>query len=90
MNPTLQRAAYALLLLMTFFTFGGALAIWLTLREGEHPGWPPDRPVEWAVFLGVTGAVVLLFLACLVVAALLPKRPAAGGPSAGKDAPPPA
>lgn len=73
MTPTIRKLANLLLGLMTVFSFGGALAIWLTIRGGGHDGWPPDRPIEWWVFLGVTGAVVVLFGACLVVALRLPR-----------------
>lgn len=73
--PTIRRIANVLLGLMTVFTVGGSLALWLTIRGGDREGWPPDRPIEWAVFLVVTGAVVLLFVACLLVAYKIPRGP---------------
>ena len=74
MNPTppprpapgpLPRWPFVLLGLMTTFTIGGPFLIGLVLRGGAKPNWPPDRPVEWATLLGVSGAVLGLMLACL-------------------------
>ena len=63
-----SRLAYVLLACMTVGAFGGPFAIALVMRGGEQRYWPPDRPVEWWTFLGVTGLVTILMLACLWVA----------------------
>jgi hypothetical protein len=51
---------------MTVASMGGPFLIGTTLRGGDRPGWPPDRPVEWATFIGVTSAVALLMLVILI------------------------
>ena len=50
--------------LMTTLTISGPFLIGVVLRGGDSPNWPPDRPVEWATMLGVSGAVLGLMLAC--------------------------
>jgi hypothetical protein len=67
MNPRLSRAAFVLLGLLTVATAGGPVAIALTLRGGNSPRWPPDRPVEWWTFASITGLVVALVVACLAI-----------------------
>jgi hypothetical protein len=67
MSQRLSRTPFVLLGLMTIFTVGGPLIIARTIQGGASPRWPPDRPVEWWVFLGVTGAVVILMAACLAI-----------------------
>ena len=62
MSRALIRVAYLLLALLTLATFGGYVLIGQVFRGGAGPGWPPDRPVEWAVFAGVTGSVVRIDL----------------------------
>jgi hypothetical protein len=52
---------------MTVFTFGGPVLIGYVLGGGDSPRWPPDRPVEWATFLGVSAMVVILMMACLAL-----------------------
>lgn len=59
--------AYVLFGLLTLATFGGYFLIGSVLRGGESPAWPPDRPVEWGVFAGVTGSVVGLLLGLAVI-----------------------
>ncbi|RUL89021.1 hypothetical protein [Tautonia sociabilis] len=66
---------YILFGMLSLLTFAGPLAIFLVGRGGQRPTWPPDRPIEWQVFLGVTIAFVVLFVACLVDAARLRSRP---------------
>jgi hypothetical protein len=65
---------FVLLGLLTIATFGGPLAILLTLRGGARPEWPPDRPVEWWIFGGSVVAVVVLMAACLTVGLLRWRR----------------
>ena len=65
MTSKLPRLPFVLLGLMTAFSFGGPLGIGYVLRGGTSPNWPPDRPVEWATFIGVSSMVVVLMMACL-------------------------
>lgn len=67
MSRALIRVAYILFGLLTLATFGGYFLIGYVLAGGEKKGWPPDRPVEWGVFAGVTGAVVGLILGLGVI-----------------------
>ena len=67
MSRALIRVAYVLLGLLTLATFGGYFLIGHVLKGGDHAGWPPDRPVEWGVFAGVTGSVVGLLLGLGVI-----------------------
>jgi hypothetical protein len=53
---------WIILAVMTLAAFGGPVLIVATLAGGPHEGWPPDRPVEWAVFWGTCGVVVLLMV----------------------------
>jgi hypothetical protein len=62
-----RRWPFALLGVMTLLAFGGPFLIWLVLRGGRSPDWPPDRPVEWWTFGGISGAVALLMAACLAI-----------------------
>ena len=62
------RYLWVLLGAMTLFTFGGPLLIGYVLEWGASPRWPPDRTVEWAVLIGVSGTVFLLMVACLALA----------------------
>ncbi len=57
------RLPFVLLGLMTVLTFGGPLAIGYVLQGGASPKWPPDRPVEWFTFLGISGMVLVLMMA---------------------------
>ena len=80
---------------MTVASFGGPFLIGMILRGGEHPEWPPDRPVEWVAFAGGAGLVVVLLIGLGAIgimnmkelqaaqrAARLAKRP----PTTGDDA----
>ena len=67
MSRALIRVAYVLLGLLTLATFGGYFLIGHVLAGGASPRWPPDRPVEWGVFAGVTGAVAGLILGLGVI-----------------------
>lgn len=64
--PTLPKGPFILFGLMTVFSLVGPFAIFLVIRGGRNPDWPPDRPVEWLTFGVVTGAVVVLMLACVM------------------------
>ena len=80
MKPRLPRLPFVLLGAMTIFTFGGPLAIGFVLRGGASPNWPPDRPVEWATLIGISGMVAALMIACLSLARVnrVPKSRPAG------------
>ncbi len=80
MPRRLPRLPFALLGLMTVFTFGGPIAIGSVLRGGASPNWPPDRAVEWATLLGISGVVLALMIACLGLA--LANRKAMAAPRA--------
>jgi uncharacterized membrane protein YedE/YeeE len=66
-NPPVPRLPYFLLGAMTLVSVGGPFAMFLVIRGGIHPDWPPDRPVEWIVIGLVIGLAVALFVACLTV-----------------------
>ena len=53
---------------MTLLTFGGPVLIGYVLQGGPSPKWPPDRPIEWVTFIGISGMVVLMMLACVPLA----------------------
>jgi hypothetical protein len=65
--PALSWTAFALLGFLTAATVGGPLAIFLTLRGGNRPEWPPDRAVEWWMLGGTIGGYLVLLAACLLV-----------------------
>lgn len=65
--PRVPRMPFVLLGLMTAFTFGGPVGFGLVLRGGRSPDWPPDRAVEWWTLAGISGMVVALMAACIVV-----------------------
>ena len=60
-----SRWPYAILAAMTLFSFGGPLAFGAVLRGGVSPNWPPDRAIEWATLIGISGVVIALMMACL-------------------------
>ena len=76
--PALAWTPFVLLGLLTVATLGGPLAIFLTLRGGDSPHWPPDRSVEWWTFVVSTGAVVVLLSACLMLGLVRWRRGARG------------
>jgi hypothetical protein len=77
--PRPPKAPLVALGLLTLATFLGPLAILLTFLGGPRPGWPPDRPVEWVVLVGVVTAFVVLLLACLTCGLWArPRRPSDG------------
>jgi hypothetical protein len=63
-SKKLPRLPFVLLGLMTAFTFGGPLVIGYVLQGGTNSRWPPDRPIEWFTFLGISGMVLVLMMAC--------------------------
>ncbi|GAC1451431.1 MAG: hypothetical protein NVSMB9_36390 [Isosphaeraceae bacterium] len=58
-------APLVMLGLLTAATLLGPFAIFLTIRGGRSPDWPPDRPIEWWVLGLVCAAVVVLMAGCL-------------------------
>jgi hypothetical protein len=65
--PPLGWTPFVLLGLLTLGTFGGPLAIFLTLRGGIRSQWPPDRKVEWWIFGGTIVGYLVLLAVVLVV-----------------------
>ncbi len=61
----IARLPYYLLGAMSLVSFGGPLVIFLVLRGGRSPDWPPDRAIEWVVVSFVIVLAVALFVACL-------------------------
>jgi hypothetical protein len=59
------RLAYFLFGLLTINTFVSPFLLKLILNRGDHPGWPPDRPVEWVAFWGVVGSSFFILVALL-------------------------
>jgi len=82
----LPRLPFILLGAMTAAVLGGPLGIGAVLRGGASPAWPPDRPIEWATVLGISGTVLALMIGCLSLAfshrkaAIPPRPPPAAGP----------
>jgi hypothetical protein len=62
MKPRPPRLPIILLGAMTILTFGGPLAFGFVLQGGASPAWPPDRPIEWATLLGISGMVAALMI----------------------------
>ncbi len=62
---TMTWTPFVLLGLLTLATLGGPLAIFLTLKGGESPAWPPDRAVEWWTFGLAIATYLALLAACL-------------------------
>jgi hypothetical protein len=63
----LTRQAMVLLVLMTCAAFGGPIGFGAILRGGPRAGWPPDRPVEWAALVGISGIVLALMVLSVAV-----------------------
>jgi hypothetical protein len=59
------RAPLVLLGLLSILTVAGPFVIFLVIRGGDRPDWPPDRPAEWWTFGVVVAAVVGLLAACV-------------------------
>ena len=64
----LPRGPFILLGAMTATTVIGPFVIGFVLRGGASPNWPPDRAIEWATVLGISGAVLVFMGACLSLA----------------------
>ena len=67
MSRKVVRLAYALLAAMTLLSFGGPFLIGAIMRGGDSPNWPPDRPVEWTAFGGVTALVVVVLVGIALI-----------------------
>jgi hypothetical protein len=80
MTQPASRLAYGLLAAMTAVSFGGPLVIMIVLAGGESPKWPPDRPIEWAVFMGIVGFASLLILLGLTIRVWLPRLESSDSP----------
>ncbi len=63
----LTRQAMILLALMTCAAFGGPIGFGVVLRGGPNPGWPPDRAVEWAALVGISGLVLALMVLSIAI-----------------------
>ncbi len=79
MSAKLSKAPFVLLGLLTVLTVGGPLAIWQTMRGGQNPRWPPDRPIEWSVFVLTTGLFLAVMIACLAFGVVNWRRTLAEG-----------
>jgi hypothetical protein len=66
-----------LLGLLTLATMVGPFAIFLVVRGGARPEWPPDRPVEWWTLGVVTLGYAALLAACLTSGLWARQRPPA-------------
>ena len=66
-TPRLSNWPYALLGAMSLVCFGGPLLIFVVVRGGASPYWPPDRAVEWITIALVLALFGALFLACVTI-----------------------
>ncbi len=64
-RPRLSNWPFALLGAMSLVTFGGPLVIFVVVRGGASPYWPPDRVIEWITIAVVLVLFAALFLACV-------------------------
>lgn len=64
-NSAPPKGPLIMLGLMSVASLGGPFLIFLVIRGGQSPDWPPDRPVEWLTISLVTLSVVSLMLACV-------------------------
>jgi len=64
-HPAPPKGPLIMLGLLSVGSFVGPFLIFLTIRGGDREVWPPDRPLEWAVLIGVTALVVGLMIGCL-------------------------
>jgi hypothetical protein len=77
---------FVLLGLLTIATLGGPLLIFLTLKGGERPAWPPDRPLEWWTF-GLSIAIYLMLLATCLTFGIVRWRQTVAAAGAGREDP---
>jgi hypothetical protein len=63
----LPRFPYALLGALSIVSFGGPFVILAAIWGGESSRWPPDRPIEWLIVVGVLALFLVLFVACLSI-----------------------
>jgi hypothetical protein len=76
LNPRPRRWLYILFGVLSIWAFLGPLLLVTVGSGGRSREWPPDRPIEWGVFLGVTiGFVVVLVATVLAAARGLTRRP---------------
>lgn len=68
-RPAPRRSTYVLFGLLSLWAFVGPLLLVMVGAGGESRLWPPDRPVEWTVFLSVTIGFVVLLIGTVAAAA---------------------
>ncbi len=68
MAARVRRTPIVLLTVMTVLTLAGPFGIWVVIRGGRRPEWPPDRPIEWWVLFATCGLVAALMVACIGIA----------------------
>ena len=89
-TATMTWTPFVLLGLLTFATLGSPLAIFLTLKGGQRPAWPPDRPLEWWTFGIAISTYLVLLTVCLTVGivrwrrTVAAARPRRGGRPGGR------
>jgi hypothetical protein len=83
---TMTWAPFVLLGLLTITTVGGPLLIFLMLKGGERPVWPPDRPLEWWTFGLSIATYLVLQVACLTIGIVRWRRTVAS-PGPGREEP---
>lgn len=66
-RPRLSNWPFALLGVMSVVCFVGPLVIFVVVRGGPSPLWPPDRAVEWITIAIVIGLFLILFFACITI-----------------------
>lgn len=74
MSQRPPRLPWILFALLSVVTFAGPFVIWLAIRGGDHDGWPPDRPIEWWMLLGIIGLFAALMIASIGTAAASLRR----------------
>lgn len=67
----LRRVSFLLFGLLSVATLVGPALIFWVGRGGQRETYPPDRPIEWQVFLSVIILYILLFTVTIYVSTLL-------------------
>lgn len=67
----LRRVSLLLFGLLSVATLVGPALIFWVGRGGERETYPPDRPIEWQVFLTVIILYIVLFAVTIYVSTLL-------------------